>query len=671
MKLHSFALALRSLLGIAATMVTTAGAAHADEQQRFVQYTDAWKVPNVIFNNKRALDVRLELLDFAPKGSKVKIMTFVFENGESTRQLAAHMCRAARRGVDIQFMADSKMGSIPGAPNIFDRPLTEEIYQYLANCGVHVRVHNHLPDFKVIAGKVVPSGQYIIKFRNRPEDETSGAKETIVNAQIPVNRLNHRKLFWVQSPAGRTCFLLGGRNLGDHYLAWHEDSFIDSDVVYCDHHQKALVNAGVGDKSSNVVADTAKSFESIWNDKDSTYGVPVSLYDVQANKDFAFKNIRLASTGEFEGAKLARDANELQLVKSSLGEDSGAETVIPVARPLSKGNGIQGRAYELSYNWRVKTSTWDPRADEVRRALYDMIKREQAEIYIESAYVEYDKEMQELLLAALERGVNVTVVGNSLFVSNKGSKLISIARDAWTAKAIKTYGQGADGDWASYASQPRHLYLDRSGPGRFHFFVTTVYAGHMIHFKGAGFKCQKQESGQFNKSFLIGSHNFHVRSGLADKEHALIWDEPVDLTCITKMGTDRFTAKTVAEAEARYTKASVPGHGEVAATIQPRYRDLIEDRMTFYTTANHFYLKSNKPILYSFASLPDELNQEIAPEEAGKWSLNRILGNGYKWAARRIIYKEHTPGETPEVSPRGEKVFEFMSPFRDRMADFL
>ena len=47
----------------------------------------------------------------------------------------------------------------------------------------------------------------------------------------------------------------------------------------------------------------------------------------------------------------------------------------------------------------------------------------------------------------------------------------------------------------------------------------------MTHFKGAAFGCQRSAAGA-NQAFLLGSHNFDPRSGRADKDYALVWEEP-------------------------------------------------------------------------------------------------------------------------------------------------
>ncbi len=667
--LKSFA----SLSGLAIAITAFSGSANASDQQRFEKYISAWKHPNAIFNNSLALDTRLQLLDVAPQGSTVKIAALNFDNGESTRLLAAHICRASQRGVKVQMLIDSKSGSIPGEPNLFDFPITEEVYQYVANCGAQVRIYNHLPSFTVKLGKVLPHPKYLLQFAKGLKDahDDKERQQAMVNAQVPINRLNHRKLFWVQSPSGRACSIIGGRNLGDHYLAWHEDSFIDGDIVYCDHHQKNMKNASANDQSNRVIADASASFDHLWNDTDSSAGVKVEHFDIQPNLNFPFKLITLEKESTHDGKKTTRDQKELQLVRRATDATSPAEGVIPAARAVPTTDGIIGRQYDLAYNWRVRTAVWDPKRDQVRQETYDMIRREQAEIFLESAYMEYDVEMQKLLLEALDRGVDVTVISNSMYVSDGPSKLISLARAEWTNKAMSKYGKGTTGDFKNFAGMPRHLYADKTGPGKFQFFVTTAYAGHMIHFKGAGFKCQKNDDGTYKKSFMLGSHNLHIRSGLADKEHAIFWDEPVDLTCVTKIGREKFSAAQIAEIESQYRRSVVPGKGEVPSVVQAKYRDMIEDRLRFYSAANIFYLRANKPILYSFGTLYEELQQEL-PSKDGKWSLNSMLGKGYKFVARRLIFQEEpVPGLEPKISATGEKVFQFLSPLRDFMADFL
>ena len=600
--------------------------AHSASKASFDQEVKRWSHPQLFFTNRKAFQARLFLLDQAPKGSVVKILSFLYDYGDTTKRLASHICKAEKRGVHVFLTMDSKSGSIPGKPNVFDHPKTEELYQYMANCGAEVKVHNHIKDFKTVLGKVIPAKKYLK-----------------LKTNSPLNRLNHRKLFWVQAPSGSACFILGGRNLGDHYLAWHNDSFIDGDILYCNHHSK-----------NNVVSQAEQSFDSIWNDKDDD----VQFYLVKKNNAFSYKEISFAKKPL---------CNNLHSTKST---HSTKEDEVPVP---CKVNFIKGLSMPLAYNWKLKTSVWNPEKDFVRQALYKMIQKEQVEIYIETAYFDYDEKMKKHLIDALERGVDVTIISNSLFESDAGSKLLSLSRGKFIQDLLSKYGVESFRSKFSDHVKSRNLQNLYAGKkeekGRFNFFLTSVYAGHMIHFKGAGFKCQKDERG-YKKSFLLGSHNFHVRSGLSDKEHALIWNEPVDLSCISKVGERQFTPEFLYEVSTRYQVQTINGE-QALTSIKPKYRDLIERRLHFYSKASTFYIeRANKPILIAFKSLADELAQDLDTKE-GKTTTDRYIQKGLRWVLTRVVYKNHKEGKTPEIRKGASQVLNALSSTRDFIARFL
>src|SRR5690606_17920173 len=105
--------------------------------------------------------------------------------------------------------------------------------------------------------------------------ELREARENRSLYHLIFNRLNHRKLFYVESPTGETCFILGGRNLGDHYLHWEmrTDSFVDGDMLICDHHLDP------NKKDDNVVAQASESFDEIFYAKDDGLRTDDPLHD--------------------------------------------------------------------------------------------------------------------------------------------------------------------------------------------------------------------------------------------------------------------------------------------------------------------------------------------------------------------------------------------------------
>lgn len=655
-----------------ANAATPASPTEADWTEAFGKF----KAPHILFKNESALEARLRMLDYAPAGSDAIVLAFVFENGITTRTLAAHACKAVQRGVNVRWMMDSKWGARPGVADPFDHPITEEVYQYVANCGVQVRIHNYFDETRTLpGGKMVPGEKYLF-----PKGEAQ-------MAQAGVNRLNHRKLFWVRTPAGQACFLLGGRNLGDHYLAWHGegDSFIDSDIMICNHYKQDAKDLPYAKQSDfeKTVDQALASFEELWNDEengannDLEGGAPVRVLKYAVNKDFEFKHIYLEKAEGRVDAEFTYGKG----LDSNAGKDE-ATGLVPVAVAKSK-HVPRGRPFRNSYDWDIKTSIWNPEYDQVRAALHDMVRREQAEIYLESAYMDFDPKMMELLKDALERGVRVTVLSNSVFTSDAGSKVIPFTRGEFVNEMLAAYGDNFEQEFDhDYYANPRQNYQSPGKNGRFEFYVTSPYAGHMMHFKGAGFKCQKGDDGKFYKSFIIGSHNFHVRSGLADKEHALTWKEPVDLTCFNRhvayFGKDELTAEVKAEAKAKFGMdydEIVKRHfyyedGPKAGTygmLNGADRDLIEHRMRYWAITNGIYEGIvNKPILLAFPTLRSELDT-LDDTDGDPSLIERAKG----WIADRMYVDYKSDTKIAELKPGVKRVLSWLSPVRNFVSSFL
>ena len=635
----------------------SANPSEADWQSAFGKF----KAPHILFKNDSALRARLLMLDYAPAGSEVAILAFVFENGETTRALAAHVCKAAQRGVNVRWLTDSKSGSVPGKENMFDHPVSEELFQYMANCGAKVRIHNYMGDTMLVLGVVTPDRKYLWPGKSHLP-------------QAAINRLNHRKLFWVRTPKGQACFLLGGRNLGDHYLTWHTggDSFLDSDIMICNHYQqdaKELPYASAAEFNKTVQQAIA-SFDSLWNDEkngpngDLEWTAPVEVFKLAKNHKFKFEHIYLAATNE---AGVKRPTAEFKLgknLKKKRNKDPKmGEVPVPyIVNPVVP----QGRKFTLSYDWDIKTSIWNPKYDQVRAALHEMVRREQAELFIESAYMEYDLEMQQLLREALARGVRVVVISNSMYTSDAGSKAISVTRAEFTNDLLSSYGQNFEMDFDAYYELPRQNYQYPEQEGRFEFYVTTAYTGHMIHFKGAGSKCQKGDDGKYYKSYIIGSHNFHVRSGLADKEHALTWKEPADLTCYYRLG---FTEEAASQAKAQklgMNYADITSRYLVSkqsggfTRLKPKFRDLIEHRLRYWSSISHKFTKiNNKPILLAFPNLRSEL-ESIHDQEMD----SGMVKKAFTWMKDRA-YDDYDPAKISKLQPGAKKILNLLSPFRD------
>ncbi len=651
-------------------------------EQGFSEYIRQYDMPQFLEHNDRAFQARLKLLDRAPAGSVVRVLTFTFDNGFVVRKLAAHLCQAVRRGVEVRFMADSKYGSIPGEKTIFDHELNEEVYQYMANCGVQVRIHNIVPH-KMVAGIPVPD-DLIATFR-KPEIS-------------PVNRLNHRKLFWVKGPSDAdACLILGGRNLGDHYLEWdgRKESFLDGDVLLCRHMFEGYIREG----ERAIVEQTEHSFDELWNDQEFGKSIVRPIF---ANPDFEFRfitldtrgarvNGRFVSLDTEEGRALfrkaggtdrihERDAAELALVKLSpkhhvkIGidskeiDDKDREALqkegfaIPVAVPVGGRAAAKGHALRQSWNWRFLRTSWEPpagapripRTDQIRDELYKAIDRERKHIYIETGFAHIDEEFGRRLEAAMERGVKVEIVSNSLFTYTGAAKAIRLLMNPWLHAMSERWG--VERLLKKYGPSAKDRAFEEA---RFILRLTSVHAGHLIHFKAAGFKCQdrEKEAGHFEKRFFVGSHNFHPRSGLSDKEHALTWVEPVDYDCMKAVGESRFSPDQIARAKAE------------KGTVADMDQDLIDIRTRFYKRVGGIYSRAGAPILQVTGSLQQEINRALSDPEAKK-KMGTFEYYFAKGLIRFVLTEDPQPGE-PRLKGPFQKMINMFGPLRDKLEKFM
>lgn len=296
------------------------------------------------------------------------------------------------------------------------------------------------------------------------------------------NRLNHRKLFLVESSdSGVRCMLLGGRNIGDEYLESNDSNFNDGDVFLCGHH-------GAGAEDTLQLA--SNSFESLKSDEsDPVLGLD---RDNSVRKITAVPNYQYGLL-LFESGELPEGASQ--------GEYSGAltkeERTMPAEREIADPAPIHGDfVIDRALSWKFLKSDWSPAEDQVAARFSELIQSESQQVYIETPYADFSGRIREAIAAALERGVKVQIVTNSFATSDGGSKPIRLLMERWVAETKRKY------------------------PERFLFQVTTAHSGHMTHFKFAAFACSRSP-GVNGAAYIIGSHNFHGRSGYSDKEHAL------------------------------------------------------------------------------------------------------------------------------------------------------
>lgn len=55
-------------------------------EKEFSEYIRQYHYPQMFDDNNKALEARINLLENAPKGAEIKVLTFVFDNGDATRK---------------------------------------------------------------------------------------------------------------------------------------------------------------------------------------------------------------------------------------------------------------------------------------------------------------------------------------------------------------------------------------------------------------------------------------------------------------------------------------------------------------------------------------------------------------------------------------------------------
>jgi phosphatidylserine/phosphatidylglycerophosphate/cardiolipin synthase-like enzyme len=664
---------------IAAGIILLAASAFA-QAEPFTEYIHQYQSPELFDNNVAALDARLKLLDMAPAGGQAMIATFNFDNGRTVRQLARHICKAQERGVNVELLTDGKSGAVAGRENAFnaseDAKTVEEIYQYMANCGAAVYVHNPVSNYIEISGQRMPNifldPQYngktfsgllgstsLLTFKNRvdalvshaadlinaglqasgmradshallkhfesfalnfieangalkdlkdPNDEPAWVKTTFedkmrrdyvsmvgdsvwdaidagrLKAALPriakrfkadpvfsrlgaeirrFNRLNHRKMFLVQSADGKEgCLMLGGRNLGDSYLYGTSLSFIDGDAFICRHQSPEI------DQAINEAVASFKDLKTNTSDPMLNAVKDNHIIKIAKNPAYPYSFLAFPSDIAPKGLRFGTYSGKLPV----------NYRILIAEKKWGDVNAVHGDLPLLNTSgWRLLTAGWNPAGDQIQHELLKMVRAETKQIYIETAYGEFNTELRTALETAMKQGVKVTFITNSMFISDGASKFIRILMDNWMERMKGKYRDLFDVNY------------------------TTAEARHMTHFKGAAFACQGGGD-QAHRSYLIGSHNFHPRSGRTDKEHALMWNEPAGDGC------------------------SKGFNG---------YPDMVHARLELYDS---FSAKGLKTLAY-YEDLDDEM--AIVASGSGKTDpASKVLGN----ELRQVFYEVHADG---------------------------
>jgi putative cardiolipin synthase len=200
-----------------------------------------------------------------------------------------------------------------------------------------------------------------------------------------INRRMHNKSFTVDNQVT----LIGGRNIADEYFAAREDAkFSDVDVL------------AVGP----VVEDVSRMFDKYWNNRAA---VPVPVFaDLPKDPDEALRQLRERIKQNYDHVKTTRYAEALQdAVLDHLQRDIDALTWAP---------------YELVYDSPDKAQKKKANeAASILTPLRQAVLNVEHELLVISPYFVLRKKGIEGLRSLRDRGVDVTVVTNSLAATNQ------------------------------------------------------------------------------------------------------------------------------------------------------------------------------------------------------------------------------------------------------------
>jgi putative cardiolipin synthase len=191
-------------------------------------------------------------------------------------------------------------------------------------------------------------------------------------------RLDHRMHNKVMLVDGRVA-VLGGRNLGDHYFGYHKvDNFRDMELL-----------AG-----GPVVADLAAAFDDYWNDP---WSYPMA--QLVAARSPAAATAPPVAIGEWhrEESPQRRHQQWLSLVAGAL---PGAATLLVDEPPQGNPAAQKERPTQLG------------------EALLTLIDGAEDELWLISAYLVPTERLERAIERALQRGVRVRVLTNSINSNN-------------------------------------------------------------------------------------------------------------------------------------------------------------------------------------------------------------------------------------------------------------
>lgn len=202
-----------------------------------------------------------------------------------------------------------------------------------------------------------------------------------------INRRMHNKSMTVDNQIT----LIGGRNIADEYFGAREDAtFGDLDVL------------GIGP----VVQDISTTFDSYWNHKRAA---PVAAF---------------AKMPEDPAAELERLRTQLEKARAEVSTTKYAAAVMD--RVLEAVEADSSEFVWAPYTVAVDSPDKNIKkeaatADNITTVLYESLRKAEKEMLIISPYFVPKKSGIEALIAVQQRGIQVTIVTNSLAANNQAS----------------------------------------------------------------------------------------------------------------------------------------------------------------------------------------------------------------------------------------------------------
>jgi putative cardiolipin synthase len=283
-----------------------------------------------------------------------------------------------------------------------------------------------------------------------------------------INRRMHNKSFTVDN----TVTVVGGRNIADEYFGAREDSkFSDLDVV------------GIGP----VVGDVSGMFDTYWNHETA---LPIPAF---------------ARMPDDPTAELERTRRDLEDWRDDVLESPYAEAVRQTALRFvdASGEALHWAPYELVYDSPDKGVV--KRADtagSILTPLAESLRSAEKKLVIVSPYFVPRKSGVESLARFRERGIDVTIITNSLAANNQFTVHGGYApsRKPLLRKGVRIYEVRPDAD---------------------------VSGSELVAASGATATLHTKAFIVDDREIFIGSFNFDPRSAYLNTESGLIIRSPV------------------------------------------------------------------------------------------------------------------------------------------------